>query len=332
MIKKQPLISLVLAIFLLSGCGAQPATDAPSPTSAPPLTTATLAADTPAPPPTADSIAPTATPEPEPPPASPTPADAPAPSGGQPLTLTIVYDNYLYQPGLRTAWGFAAYIEYGDHILLFDTGGDGYSLMSNMDELGLDPLAIEAVVLSHAHGDHTQGLPALLATGVKPPVYMLPGFPAELKDEARAHTEVIEVTEPVEILPGVHTTGQIPGGFREQALVLETPEGSVVVTGCAHPGIVRLVSDAKEIVPGAIQLVVGGFHLGDLRESAVANIITNFRSLGVRQVSPTHCTGDEAIAIFAEEYGADYIQGGVGKVFVIGDTLHDHQIEARPLP
>lgn len=110
-----------------------------------------------------------------------------------PFTITIVYDNHPFDERLKTAWGFAALVEYQDHTLLFDTGGVGLTLMENMRVLGIDPGKIETVVLSHAHGDHTGGLNALLEYGAQPVVYIPPSFPVSFKKQVSKRTEVIEV-------------------------------------------------------------------------------------------------------------------------------------------
>lgn len=80
-----------------------------------------------------------------------------------PLRITVVYNNVPHSRGLATAWGFAAVIETGGHTLLFDTGGDGPTLLANLRRLGIDPESIGAIVLSHIHGDYTGGLDDLLA-------------------------------------------------------------------------------------------------------------------------------------------------------------------------
>lgn len=236
------------------------------------------------------------------------------------LQMTIVYDNTAYDTRLGADWGFSAWLEYGGHTILFDTGTDGSMLLSNMETLGLDPLRVEIVVLSHNHGDHTGGLQALLDTGVLPTVYVPSTFPHSYVDELRAQTTVIEVIAPSEIVPGLHTTGELLEWVPEQGLVVETSEGSVVITGCAHPGILNMVNRAHVIVPGDIALVVGGFHLGEATRQQIQAIISGFRDHGVEQVSPTHCSGSGAKYWFRAEYGDHYITGGAGQVFVVGTT------------
>jgi 7,8-dihydropterin-6-yl-methyl-4-(beta-D-ribofuranosyl)aminobenzene 5'-phosphate synthase len=238
------------------------------------------------------------------------------------VTFTIVFDNNAYNgpmqsratspATLRTSWGFACWVETEETTVLFDTGGDGAALMHNLEELDLDPLVIDAVVLSHAHGDHTGGLGALLGTGIKPTVYVPASFSPAFKSEVRRHTDLVEVGEAMTVAPGMRTTGELGTGIREQALAVETSDGLVVITGCAHPGVDRMVRYAHERLDGQIELVVGGFHLGGASRRRVEGIIDDFRQLGVHRVAPCHCTGDAARQLFSEAFGGDCILAGVG--------------------
>jgi len=235
------------------------------------------------------------------------------------MRITTVYDNQTLDPDLASAWGFACLV--GDD-LLFDTGGDAGRLLSNMERMGIDPMGIRTVVLSHAHGDHTGGLGGLLNRGVRPTVYVLRSFPQRFKADVRSLTALVEVEGPVEIRPGIHTTGEVDRGVAEQALAVETTNGLIVVTGCAHPGVVKMVRRARESVGGEmaadVSIVIGGFHLGSASRRQVERIIADFRNLGVRQVAPCHCTGDRAMRMFAEEYRDDFVKVGVGRVITVG--------------
>lgn len=244
-----------------------------------------------------------------------TPAMTPTPTPTKELKtvmFNIVYDNNAYDPALRTSWGFSCWVETDEATILFDTGGDGTILLHNLSRLALDPQEIDAVVLSHAHGDHTGGLGAVLSTGVTPTVYVPASFSAAFKNDVGARTDVVEVSRPVPIAPGVHTTGEVKSNVIEQALVVETDEGLVVVTGCAHPGVVDMVRHAKEAVDGEVALVMGGFHLSGASRGQVESIIADLRSLGVRRVAPCHCTGDRARQQFVDAFGEDAVLAGVG--------------------
>jgi 7,8-dihydropterin-6-yl-methyl-4-(beta-D-ribofuranosyl)aminobenzene 5'-phosphate synthase len=229
------------------------------------------------------------------------------------MALTLVFDNNPFDPRLQTSWGFAAWLEYGDRTVLFDTGGNGSLLLRNMAVLDLDPQTVDIVVLSHIHGDHTGGLASLLAVNPQVTVYLPQAFPTRFKDQVHAAgAAVVEVDAPIEILPGLWSTGQMGTGIVEQALVAGTEEGLVVVTGCAHPGVDKMVARANEIAQDKIALVVGGFHLGGSSRRRIENIISELQRLGVQQVAPCHCTGEKAKEMLRHAYGEGFFANGVG--------------------
>jgi len=234
------------------------------------------------------------------------------------MNLTVVYDNNAYDSRLTTSWGFSCLITYGPHTILFDTGGDGKVLISNMQKLGLDPRAVDVVVLSHIHGDHTGGLGSILALDTHPTVYVPQSFPESFKAQVRQWADLREVSGPEEIFEGVYTTGEVIANPREQALALETAKGLVVIMGCAHPGVDTLVRAAREATGDEVYLVLGGFHLGSAATPKVLGIISNLREMGVQKVAPCHCTGAKATAEFAARYGDDFMRCGVGFNLSVG--------------
>jgi 7,8-dihydropterin-6-yl-methyl-4-(beta-D-ribofuranosyl)aminobenzene 5'-phosphate synthase len=238
----------------------------------------------------------------------------------QAMRITIVYDNNPYDPRLRPDWGFSCVINLGETAILFDTGGDGVILVENMKRLGIDPKKISAVFISHIHGDHVGGLPAFLRQNSKVTVYVPGSFPARLKEEIRYSGAVLEeVRQAREVSPGLFTTGELDGGIKEQSLVLQSPRGLVVITGCAHPGIVNVVRKAKEIGKDRLHLVLGGFHLGGATSSTIEEIIGIFLEWGVKKIVPCHCSGDRARKLFEKHFGSSYIPSGVGKEFTIAE-------------
>jgi 7,8-dihydropterin-6-yl-methyl-4-(beta-D-ribofuranosyl)aminobenzene 5'-phosphate synthase len=90
-----------------------------------------------------------------------------------------------------------------------------------------------------------------------------------------------------------------------------------VVTGCAHPGIVEILRQSKNLFDEQVYLVLGGFHLRNKSKHQVSAILNDFRLLEVQHVAPCHCTGDLAIGMFKAEFGDDFIHTGVGKVIRI---------------
>ena len=231
------------------------------------------------------------------------------------VKMTILYDNYVFTEGTKTAWGFSCFIEGTEKNILFDTGGKGKVLMFNIEKLNINPESVEMIVISHNHWDHTGGLFAFLEKKSGIPVHLPYSFPGEFVDKVKdAGASVILINEPAEICKGVFSTGEIEGPVNEQSLVVKTDKGLVVVTGCAHPDIVNIIKRAQEITGEEVYLVFGGFHLMRHSEKDVKEIISQFRELGVKKCGATHCTGDKQINLFKEAYGNDYIEMGTGRV------------------
>jgi 7,8-dihydropterin-6-yl-methyl-4-(beta-D-ribofuranosyl)aminobenzene 5'-phosphate synthase len=158
------------------------------------------------------------------------------------VRLHVVFNNLTYKTGLQTGWGFACLIEGLDKVVLFDTGGNGDFLLSNMQQLGLYAEAVEAVVLSHIHGDHTGGLDTFLARNPDVTVYMPESFPASFKQEViRLGAAIETVSQPQRLFDSVFSIGEMGGTTKEQALIVDTPRGLIVITGCAHPDVVDMV-------------------------------------------------------------------------------------------
>lgn len=229
------------------------------------------------------------------------------------IMLRIVYDNNPHQERLETAWGFGCVITGCEKTILFDTGGEGDILLRNMEKCGIDPKTIDIIVLSHIHGDHTGGLDEFLAINPKVDVYLPKVFPGEFKAQARSAAEkVIETEGPQEICPGVCTTGVLMRPIPEQGISIDTPEGILVITGCAHPGIVEITEAAHKHTKKPVRFVLGGFHLVRAAPSQLDEVIAGLKKLDVRQVAPCHCSGDNARAAMKKAFGERYVEVGVG--------------------
>jgi len=210
------------------------------------------------------------------------------------MKITLIYDNELWDPGLQADWGFACLIEPGaGRRLLFDTGAKGPILLRNMAKLGIDPRTIPDVVISHAHWDHTGGLPAFLEQNPKATVYL----PASCPPPSGAG-KIVHVHGPCQLTPGFWSTGELDGG--EQSLVVDTGRGLAVVCGCAHPGVAAILQAAARF--GRVTALLGGLH--GFREFDL------IRDLSL--VCPCHCT--QRIAEIKRLYPGSFVQGGAGKV------------------
>lgn len=240
---------------------------------------------------------------------------AAGPGPDSPCSLTILYDNYVSRPGTKADWGFSCLVRGMEKTILFDTGTRPDILFHNMKELQAGAREIQLLVLSHMHGDHTGGVPALIEQNPLLTVFIPAVWPAEFAGRFLKNAAKIEQNSgPAGIVQNVHLTGGMGDSIVEQAMVLDTAEGLVVITGCAHPGIVPIVKKAKEMLGKPVYLVLGGFHLVNHSETQIRDIIAGFRQMGVRKCSATHCTGDPAIKLFREAYGDDYLTAGTGAV------------------
>lgn len=234
------------------------------------------------------------------------------------MDITIVYDNFAYESELTMNWGFACVVNGLEKTILFDTGTKGNILLENMKKLGIDPKRIDMIVLSHIHDDHTGGLNDFLAENSDVSVVMPKSFPEKFKREvSKSGAENIQIEEHRELLDGVFSTGEMGSKIIEQSLYLETEKGVVLITGCAHPGIIEIVETVKSLSDKPIYLALGGIHLYRKSEADARAIVQTLKELEIQYIAPTHCSGKDARRFCREIFREAYIDSGVGKVIGI---------------
>jgi len=237
------------------------------------------------------------------------------PNSSEELKVTIIYDNEA-SGNLESDWGFSALINFKNKTILFDTGRDGRILMENMKKLGIEIKNIDYVFLSHVHSDHTGGLWSLLEKNSNITIFLPSTFPNDFKDDVRdLGAKIVEISELVELFPNVYSTGvMFPIG--EQSLIIRTSKGLVVITGCSHPGLVRIVEKSKK-VGEKVHLLIGGFHLIGASQEEVRDIAKKLKELEVERIVPCHCSGDTAKVVFEEEFGNGYERCYAGKIISV---------------
>jgi 7,8-dihydropterin-6-yl-methyl-4-(beta-D-ribofuranosyl)aminobenzene 5'-phosphate synthase len=219
---------------------------------------------------------------------------------------------------MQADWGFACLVEGIEQTILFDTGTKSDVLLHNAQALGKNLAQLDVLVLSHDHRDHTGALNAVLERNPGIDVYLPVSFPAAYDPTILNHNaRVIRVNDAIEIFKGVGLTGEMGNRIREQSLILETEQGLVIITGCSHPGIVKILERSTELYEQDIYLVLGGFHLLRHTDEQVLQIISRFKELDVQKVGAAHCTGERAIELFQQAYGDKFVPIGVGTVVQI---------------
>jgi 7,8-dihydropterin-6-yl-methyl-4-(beta-D-ribofuranosyl)aminobenzene 5'-phosphate synthase len=232
------------------------------------------------------------------------------------VTISVLYDNRCDNRHLQEGWGFSALIDFAGCKILFDTGGDPSAFTGNAEKMQVDFQKITHLLFSHRHWDHISGLKELtdkLSTNTA--LYVPKTFPWLLRKRASAKLKTTVVKSIEQIAPDIYCM-VLPGGFwlHEQVLVLQTPKGLGIITGCAHPGIIHILQQAQNRFKQNISFVLGGFHLLYQPAHQSADVIKAFQTLGVQKVAPCHCSGDHLIRQFQEAYGPEFYKIGTGSV------------------
>lgn len=297
---------------------------------------------------------------------SPSPSSPAASADATKAQITVLYDAFGKASAMQKDWGYAALVEYGGKRILFDTGNNPEILAQNARAKGVDLAKLDFVVMSHRHGDHMGGMAYLLSVNPKVKIYApkegfgvygadLPSTfyrkDASLPPEQRyydgappetmrfgaawpeASFQLIDRT--TQIAPGIHLISLVsdkPGTLelRELSLALDTPDGMVIVVGCSHPGIDKIVEAAAKINP-RINLVAGGFHLVVAKDDEIEKIVTVLRdTFKVGYVAPGHCTGEPTFAALRKGFGERYLYAGLGTTLTLGGQPHAAGENAPP--
>lgn len=302
------------------------------------------------------------------------------------LAITVVTDNYYdaLRPDTkvatryRTTPGASIHAEHGlsffvettaagnRSAFMFDYGGDGVGVISNMRLLNIDLRTLNALALSHGHFDHWGGLIKILKHNASfmhkvLPLYVgreafahrftmrLPGVLTDIgkldrrKLERTETVRIVEIDRATELVPGAYLSGPIKrmtdyehvppyllierGGelqhdqFEGELAVAFVVKGKglVVLSGCAHAGIVNTIRHCQKLTGiDRLHAVIGGFHLIDSSWDAIELTVAEIKAMSPDWIVPTHCTGFEATYRFRQEMPEQFILNTAGTKYVFG--------------
>jgi 7,8-dihydropterin-6-yl-methyl-4-(beta-D-ribofuranosyl)aminobenzene 5'-phosphate synthase len=271
--------------------------------------------------------------------------------------ITVLYDAFGKTSTMKKDWGFSALIVYGGKRILFDTGNNADIFAHNIEAKGIDLKQLDFVVVSHRHGDHTSGLNHLLKVNPAVKIYApqenfgvfgaaLPGtfyrrnesLPAEMRYFDGKPPETLRfgspwpegnftwVSKTTEVAPGFHLillqgTWGADLEVKEISLAIDTPDGIVLIVGCSHPTIEKIVGAASALNK-PIHLVLGGTHLLPATNDQISGIAASLHDKwSVRYIAPVHCTGEPAFAILKETFGDRYVYAGLGTTVLLGPKV-----------
>ena len=304
------------------------------------------------------------------PPDLPTGARAQAPPARRATNVEVkILSTMLADEGFGE-WGFAALVEVDGRRILFDTGANDDTVQRNLKALKLGLDDVDVVILSHNHWDHTTGLMPLRrdylarAPRALSRVYAGTGLfwprvggdgrvddrMARIRKEYEATGgSIVDVTKPMELLPGVWLTGPVarvhpernwsvsgkvrtPSGDVEDtvpedmALVIQTNQGLVYVFGCGHAGVINTLEHTRKTIDASpVKAVIGGLHLFAADDKHLAWTATQLKAFGVQQLVGAHCTGIEAVYRIREFAGLTRqtcMVGAVGASYSLANGIN----------
>ena len=266
------------------------------------------------------------------------------------MKIKILVDNYVTNRDFLAEHGFSLLIEDEGKRYLFDSG-QGMALLHNLKRIGIKLTDINKIILSHGHDDHTGGLRFFIEQGVFPELIAHPDiiYP-KLKIQGQVKKDIgLKMTldgfkskfskEPFQINDHILFSGEVPKVneweleettyYREKggklmrdpfsddiSLYIKLNEGLLILTGCAHSGIINIIQYGMKIT-GVTKLygIIGGMHLKNASYKRVNRTVELIAKMDPKFVTVSHCTGLIPGSIFRNKMGDKIIFTDVGKEF-----------------
>ena len=262
---------------------------------------------------------------------------------GVDMKISCLVDNRAkFASDLYAEHGISLFLENNRDNVLLDTGKTPTVLKHNFDLMGVE--SVDRVVLSHGHDDHTGGISALMnseTTFSLHPDGLIPkyavqdgtsryiGFP-KLADPSKSGINLDFVTETTKIgsnmwifnhigkyndfetIPqylSIKKDGKcLPDKFTDELnLVIKADGGLIVLSGCAHLGMVNIIYSAMEYFQDEIYGVIGGSHLFGAPPQRIEKTVDEFKKISPEFIALGHCTGFEALCKFKNEFKDKFV-------------------------
>jgi len=262
--------------------------------------------------------------------------------GGENMRIVTLCENRVLSGKLKAMHGLSLYIEIGEHKYLYDVGQEDIFL-SNAKMLNIDLKQCEKIIISHGHYDHASGLANIkgllnkdnfiinkqafcnkvrLASngtikniGIGEVAWQLKNLSREITGSFQLHKGIWCICnvslpkESIRVDKGLYIENQ-NGTYElddfkyEINLAFETKKGLVVISGCAHCGVINILNEAKRITGvNNIDTFIGGMHLIKASKQEVSNIAKQLIDLKVSRLIVGHCTGVDTISYLKELCG-----------------------------
>jgi len=222
---------------------------------------------------------------------------------------------------LSCPWGISLLVVTPASTILFDTGPSPSALKRNAELLGIDLSSVRIIVLSHEHFDHIGGIPIVKELRLNITLYVPKGMDIAALSWIKRYVSakhIVVVNHSTVIAPGVSIIGPLYGPPYEEALAINVCGfGTVLLTGCSHPGITSFVKYAKDFLKKNVTMVIGGFHLIGYSASYVDTVVAKLIREGVRFIAPLHCSGPIIRKLLSAKYPSHYVELYVGSEIVL---------------
>ncbi len=274
------------------------------------------------------------------------------------MIIRSLIEDRSISKDLLTEHGLSLAIQTNQHLLLFDLGASD-ALVANATAEGVNLADVDLAVISHGHADHGGGLKVFLAINDHAPVYVSKKafemhysqkYKGYVRDVSLDHSllsigglilveQDLKISDELMIF-SLPTSVQSPRTTQEslfkqdheelirddfdheQHLLIESEGKTVLVSGCAHKGIVNIVNHAKLILGHYPDVVISGFHLVGHDDEAIQSNETILKLAGTLKETKAkyytyHCTGYHGFKLMKSVMGDSLEYLATGNILLL---------------